>query len=105
MTLASTKKAKKYFAEITDLIAKMPALGIPGAAVQSQEWLGDIHELVKASGDLKDAEDLKTHIETLIEYTNTSTSSQSIRDKAVGKIQAIIHRARAALKLKASDLD
>ncbi len=94
--------AKKHFAEITDLISRMPALERPGAAVQSQEWLADAHELVKASGDLKDAEDLKTHVDTLIHYTNFD---QSLRDEPAGKIQAIIHRARASLKSQASDSD
>ncbi len=102
MDLTLKPKAKKRFAEITALIEKMPALEKPGEAVQSQEWLADVYELVKASGDLKDAEDFKTHIDTLIQYTKFE---QSLRDEPAGKIQAIIHRARAALKSQASDLD
>ena len=103
MDLTLKPKAKKHFEEITALIAKMPALERPRMAVQSQEWLADAHELVKASGDLKDAEDLKVQINRLIDCA--TTSSQSLRDEPAGKIQAIIHRARAALKSQASDLD
>ena len=96
-------KAKKHFAEITTLIETMPELERPKVVSQSQEWLGDAHELVKISGDLKDADDLKTQVNLLIEYANFD--DQSLRDEPAGRIEAIIHRARAALKSQASDLD
>ena len=106
MDLTLNTKAKKHFAEITDLIAKMPELERPGMAIQSEEWLGDVYELVKASGDLKDADNFKIQVDKLIDYANHSGGSgTSARYEPASKIQAIIQRARASLKSQASDLD
>lgn len=100
LTVKSEEKAKEYFDEITVLIEKTPSLDRPGDVAKSQEWLADVHALVKASGDSNDADDLKTQVNKLIEYAENI--SETIRKEPALRIQVIAQRARAILKLKAS---
>ena len=93
----------KLLEKINTLIESMPALARPIGGNNSQKWLAETYAVVSATGDSKDADDLKDYINKLIDHANNT--DDTIREKPARKIEAILRRAYETLRLKIAETD
>ena len=93
----------KLLEKINTLIKNMPVLARPIGGNNSQTWLAETYAVVSATGDSKDADDLKDYINKLIDYADNT--DDTIREKPARKIEAILRRAYETLRLKIAETD
>ncbi len=87
-----------FVARLETLMAKKPDLVKSELTSESNGWMAEIHALVKESGEIEEAQDLKKAMNIL--GSLTGRNQEKARATYAGNFHASSHRALANLKVK-----
>ncbi len=86
-----------FVARLETLMTKTPDLVKLELTSESNGWMAEIHALVKTSGEIEEAQDLKKAMDTL---GSLGRDQEKARATYAGNFHASSHRALASLKVK-----